>query len=68
MNVRIFCGANAYAMIEENGRQTDIKLAPGRGAARSLREYAQEQRNRAIEIMERAALAERAADKLAAMS
>lgn len=64
MKVRIFCGAAAYAMIEHETGQLDIKLAPGRGAQRALREYALEQRERAAQIIARAALAERAADKL----
>lgn len=61
MNVRIFCGANAYAMIEENGRKTDILLAPGKSAQQSLREYAQEQRERAAKYMAMADTADKAA-------
>ena len=64
MEVRIFCGANAYACITESGRKTDILLAPGKSAQASLREYAQEQRERAARIIAMADIAERAAAKL----
>ncbi len=66
MQVRIFCGASAYAMIQESGRQMDIKLSPGKGAPQSLREYAQEQRERAARLLSQADLAERAAAHLQA--
>lgn len=61
MNVRIFCGAHAYACIEEDGRKTDILLAPGKSAQASLREYAQEQRERAARILAMAETADKAA-------
>ena len=64
MNVRIFCGAAAYAMIEHEGGRTDIRLSPGKGAPASLREYAAEQRAKAARIVALADLAEQAADCL----
>lgn len=64
MQVRIFCGASAYAMIQESGRQMDIKLSPGKGAPQSLREYAAAERARALRILAMAETAERAADCL----
>ena len=64
MEVRIFCGANAYVCITESGRKTDILLSPGKSAQASLREYTQEQRERAARILAMADIAERAAAKL----
>ena len=64
MKVRLMIGAAAYAVIEESGRQTDIKLSPGKGAPQSLREYAAEQRERAARLLAMADKAERAADCL----
>ena len=64
MDVRIFCGAAAYACISENGRKTDIRLSPGIGAPQSLREYAAAERARALRILAMAETAERAADCL----
>lgn len=64
MKVRIFVGACAYAMIEDSGARIDIKLAPGRGAPQSLREYAAEERQRAARILALADTAERAAHHL----
>ena len=61
MEIRIFCGANAYACITEGARKTDILLSPGKSAQASLREYAQEQRERAARIIAMADIAERAA-------
>lgn len=61
MDVRIFCGANAYACISDNGRQTDIRLSPGKSAQASLREYAAQEQERAARIMEMADRARRAA-------
>lgn len=61
MEVKIFCGANAYACISENGRKTDIRLEPGKGAPASLREYAKGERERAARILAMADIAERAA-------
>lgn len=61
MKVNTIIGAHAYAVIEENGRRTDIRLAPGKSAAASLREYAADQRKQAEDKREMADLAERAA-------
>lgn len=64
MDVRIFCGAAAYACISENGRQTDIRLDPGKSPRASLAEYAAAERERAARILAMADIAERAADWL----
>lgn len=64
ITVKLLIGANAYAVITEGGRQTDIKLSAGKSAQASLREYAQEQRQKAERALNMAALAERATDKL----
>ena len=64
MKVSIIVGANAYAVIENNGRQTDIRLSPGRSAAQSLREYAAEQIDRATHLRRMADLAAGAAEIL----
>lgn len=64
MNVRLIIGASAYACITENGRAIDIRLEPGKGAPQSLRNYAQEQRDRAQRALDMADIAERAAAKL----
>lgn len=61
LTVKLLIGANAYACIEENGRKTDIRLDPGKGAAQSLREYAESQTERANRIAGMADLATRAA-------
>ena len=64
ITVRILVGANAYACIEQNGRKTDILLAPGRSAPQALREYAADQRERAERILSMVAVAETAAAEL----
>lgn len=64
ISVHIFIGANAYACITKGGRKTDILLQAGKSAQSSLREYAEEQRERAKRILELSDLAEMAADKL----
>lgn len=61
MDVKIFCGAAAYACISDNGRKTDIRLDPGMSAQASLRDYAQEQEVKAARILEMAEIARRAA-------
>ncbi len=66
IEVRILIGANAYAVIKEGARQTDILLSAGKSAQASLREYANEQREKAERLLKMADLAERAADKLSA--
>lgn len=62
--VSLFFGAHAYACITECGVRFDVRLTPGRKAATSLREYAEEQRARAACIIESAERAERAASVL----
>ena len=68
IEVRLLIGANAYAVIKEGNRQTDILLSSGKSAQASLREYAQEQRAKAERLLSMANLAERAADKLESRS
>ena len=65
MKVRIFVGASrAYACIETETRNMDIQLASGKSAEKSLREYAAEERARALKILQRAEVAEAAANHL----
>jgi hypothetical protein len=64
MKVSIILGANAYAVIDEGNRKTDILLSHGKSPEASLREYADEQRKRAARILEQADLAEKAAQQL----
>lgn len=65
VNVRILIGSSAYAVIRaDDGRTLDVRLSPGRSAPTSLRESAQEWRERAARLVERATIAERAADAL----
>ncbi len=63
-DVRIIVGANAYAVINEGNRQTDILLSAGKSPQASLREYAIEQQAIATRALNMADLARRAADKL----
>ena len=63
-DVRIIVGANAYAVIKEENRQTDILLSAGKSPQASLREYAMEQQAIATRALDMADLARRAADKL----
>ncbi|MFA7334866.1 MAG: hypothetical protein WC130_11330 [Kiritimatiellia bacterium] len=65
MKVRLLIGANAYACITQaNGRQTDIRLNPGKSAVKSLRESAAEYLERARHFERMATLAGDAADVL----
>lgn len=64
IDVRILVGAHAYATVTEGSRKTDFLLSAGKSAPASLREYADEQRERAQRILAMANLAERAATKL----
>lgn len=65
VNVRIIIGSSAYAVIRaDDGRTLDVRLSPGRSASTSLRESAQEWREQAARLVERATIAERAADVL----
>lgn len=61
MKVSTIIGAHAYAVIEHDGRRTDIRLSPGRSAPTSLREYARELRLEARKKEDLADLADRAA-------
>lgn len=62
--VKFLIGANAYACITHEQGRTDIRLAPGKSAAVSLREYADECAARAQKEREKAGLAIRAAEYL----
>lgn len=65
MKVRIMIGATAaYACIETESINVDIKLAPGRSAQKALREFAEEQATKATRLMRTANLATEAALKL----
>lgn len=61
MKVKTIIGQYAYAVIEEDGRRTDIQLQPGHSASNSLRQYAAKQRAAAQKHLALAALADRAA-------
>lgn len=64
MQVRIFCGAQyAYACIKTETKTLDVRLSPGRSAAKSLQETVQEIREQAARLLDRAALIE-AAERL----
>lgn len=66
MRARIILGAEAaYAAISSGGVQLDVRLAPGRAAAHSLRQTADEWRAQAARLVRNAQLAEDAADQLA---
>ena len=64
LTVRLLVGANAYACITTPERSLDVLLAPGRGAAQSLRETAREYREQAARLIARAELMDCAADVL----
>ena len=65
MRVRTIIGAQAaYACIEQKGLSMDVMLSPGKSAAQSLRETAEEWRAKAQRLQERAALLSVAAAKL----
>lgn len=65
MKVRTFVGAQAaYACIKTQTTSLDIQLAPGRSAARALREWADEQQEKAARLVRQAALAQQAAEIL----
>ncbi len=67
MRVTTFIGAEAaYAVIKTERVSMDIRLEPGRSAAKSLREWAAEKRSRAQWMLERADMAEAAAAYLEA--
>jgi hypothetical protein len=65
MRVKTIIGAQAaYACIEHKGTSMDVRLEPGRSAAQSLRETAEEWKAKAQRLQERAALLSVAAVKL----
>ena len=65
MKVRTIIGAQAaYACITTESVSMDIRLEPGRSAAKSLREWAEEQRNKADRLARNAQLAIAAAKQL----
>lgn len=67
MKVRIIIGAQAaYACIETESVSMDIRLEPGRSAAQSLREWAEEQKAKADRLDRNAALALQAAKQMGA--
>jgi nucleotide-binding universal stress UspA family protein len=65
MKVRTMIGVTAaYACIEHKGLSMDVKLSPGKSAAQSLRETAEEWRAKAQRLQENADLMVVAAAKL----
>lgn len=65
MRVRTIIGAEAaYACISHQGLILDVRLEPGRSAAQSLRETAEEWREKARRLQDRADLLSVAAAKL----
>lgn len=65
MRVRILVGAeSAYACINSLGHDMDVRLSPGRSAAQSLRETAEEWRQQAARLQQRAMLVTEAAHQL----
>ena len=67
MKVRTIIGAQAaYACITTESSSLDIRLEPGRSAAQSLREWAEEQKAKADRLDRNAALALQAAKQLEA--
>ena len=67
MKVRTIIGAQAaYACIETESVSMDIRLEPGRSAAKSLREWAEEQMIKADRLNRNAELALQAAKQLEA--
>lgn len=59
--VHIIVGAErAYATIKTSSRALDVALAPGKGAAASLRESAQELREKIARLQSQADLMEQA--------
>jgi len=65
MRVRIIIGAEAaYASIQTMNASMDVRLEPGRSAAQSLRETAEEWRDRAAKLQQRAMLLTEAAAQL----
>lgn len=61
MKVNLHIGANAYAHIKTEDASLDVLLSPGRSAAQSLTESAEEMRSKAAALLRRAELCEQAA-------
>lgn len=66
MKVSFCMGAHTYAVIEKDGARTDIRLSPGKSAAKSLHEYADEQMERIAHLTHMATLAREAASAIEA--
>lgn len=64
MKTRIIIGANAYCHIETASVSLDVLLSPGRSAAQSLCESADELRVKAGQMLARAELMDKAAAQL----
>lgn len=65
IQVRTVVGAEAaYACISTTGRSLDVRLHSGRSASTSLRQLAQEEREKAQRLLRRARVMEAAADML----
>ena len=65
MRVSILVGAEAaYACIRSLGHDMDVRLSPGRPAAQSLRETAEEMRQQAARLQQRAMIITEAAYQL----
>ena len=65
MRVNILVGAEAaYACIRSLGHDMDVRLSPGRSAAQSLRETAEEWRQQAARLQQRAMYVTEAAAQL----
>lgn len=65
MEVRILIGAEAsYACIKLSDMNMDIRLEPGRSAQQSLRDWADDQRKKALRMERNAMLAALAAQQL----
>lgn len=65
MKVKVIIGAQAaYACIDTESKSLDIRLEPGRSAAQSLREWAEEQKRQADRLDRNPAIALQAAKML----
>jgi hypothetical protein len=65
MEVRIFVGAEAaYAFIRTPDQSMDVRLSPGKPAAKSLHDTAIDLREQATKLLQRAEFIERAATVL----
>ena len=62
--MKVNIGANSYASVDQDGVMTDFRLSAGRSASTSLREYAASLRQQVKSDVDRAELADQAADML----